>query len=329
MGILRLFTWKGPKLAKHSFKKGSKRDGIDGFTKCKGCKELNHESELKNTLSVCPLCNYHAGMGLDDRLKSIFDSGSFEELFSHIVSADPLNFVDLESYQDRLAKAQAKTNRKDAIWTGVGKIEGAEAAVGIMDFSFMGGSMGSVVGEKLTLLIEHAIEKRLPVIVFCASGGARMQESTYSLMQMAKTSCALERLSQARLAFITVLTHPTMGGVTASFATLGDVILAEPGALIGFAGPRVIEQTIKQKLPKGAQSAEFLMQKGMIDQIVNREELKERLGFFLKFFAKKKEISSQQSSISTKMSGKSIFIRFLEYAKRRISSASAHSSKAS
>jgi acetyl-CoA carboxylase carboxyl transferase subunit beta len=209
--------------------------------------------------------------------------GTFTEHFTHVQSVDPLQFVDTESYEKRLKDARAKTGRDDAVCVGTCQLNGRPIALGVLDFAFMGGSMGSVVGERLTLLIELAIAKRLPLIIVSASGGARMQESILSLMQMAKTSAALARLSDAGLAYISVLTNPTTGGVTASFATLGDVILAEPDALIAFAGPRVVEQTIGQKLPPNAQKSEFLLEKGMIDTIVKRSELKQKLSFFLEF----------------------------------------------
>ena len=211
------------------------------------------------------------------------DEKTFVELFSNYAPVDPFNFVDLEPYTERLKKAQKKTGRRDAIVVGECKINNHAVALGVLDFGFMGGSMGSVVGEKLTLLIELALEKKKPLILVSASGGARMQESILSLMQMAKTSAALAKLGQAGLPYISVLTNPTTGGVTASFATLGDVIIAEPNALIGFAGPRVVEQTTREKLPPGAQRSEFLLEKGMIDCIVNRHHLKDKLSLVLEF----------------------------------------------
>ena len=210
------------------------------------------------------------------------------------MATDPLNFSDTESYQGRLKRTIEKTNRTDAVAVGRCKVNGRDVALGILDFSFMGGSMGSVVGERLTRLIELAIVEGLPVVIVSASGGARMQESIFSLMQMAKTSAALARLGSAKLPFISILTNPTTGGVTASFASLGDVIIAEPGALIGFAGPRVIEQTMRQKLPEGAQTSEFLQEKGMLDVVVPRRELKEKLSFFLEFFMAKTSKSSRK-----------------------------------
>ncbi len=243
-----------------------------------------HANELQQNMNCCPKCDYHYRLGLQERLALLADEGSAEELFGHIVPIDSLDFVDTESYKDRLEQSIRKTGRTDAIWTGCCKLDGKGVALAVLDFSFMGGSMGSVVGERLTLLIELAIEKRLPLIIVSASGGARMQESILSLMQMAKTSAALSRLHQAQLPYLSVLTNPTTGGVTASFATLGDVIVAEPDALIAFAGPRVVEQTIKQKLPPKAQKSEFLLEKGMIDNIISRANLKASLSRLLDYF---------------------------------------------
>jgi len=261
----------------------TKTDRFSGWIQCSGCKELIHGSELQRQQNCCPKCNYHYRLSLSQRIALLADMGTFTEHFTHIQSIDPLQFVDTESYEKRLKDARAKTGRDDAICVGTCQLNGRPIALAVLDFSFMGGSMGSVVGERLTLLIEHAIAQRLPLIVVSASGGARMQESILSLMQMAKTSAALAQLSEAGLAYISVLTNPTTGGVTASFATLGDIILAEPDALIAFAGPRVVEQTIGQKLPPNAQKSEFLLEKGMIDTIVKRSELKQKLSFFLEF----------------------------------------------
>lgn len=244
---------------------------------------MTHASELKKNLQCCPKCEFHYRMDVDDRLAMLLDKDSFEELYADLETKDPLKFEDSEVYQDRLKRSRKKTGRKDAIVTGLGTINGKRVAIGVLNFAFMGGSMGTVVGEKITRIIELAIQDALPVILVSASGGARMQESSLSLMQMAKTSAALGRLSKARLPYISVLTNPTTGGVTASFAALGDIIIAEPGALIGFAGPRVVEQTIKQKLPKTAQRSEFLIEKGMVDCIVKRSEMKESLSTFLEF----------------------------------------------
>ncbi|MCB1148895.1 MAG: acetyl-CoA carboxylase carboxyltransferase subunit beta [Chlamydiia bacterium] len=273
---MRLFSWDKPKI-----KKQNKGDGFSGWIKCDRCAELTHASELETNLHCCPKCDHHYRMTLEQRLNLIADTGSFAELFTHVKSHDILNFTDTKPYPERIEEAQEKTGRDEAITVGTVKIHGKAACLGIMNFQFMGGSMGTALGEKLTLLIEYSLHTRLPLVVVSASGGARMQESTLSLMQMAKTSAALAQLSRARIPYISVLTNPTSGGVTASFASLGDIILAEPDALICFAGPRVIEQTIGQKLPEGAQRSEFLLQHGMIDCIVKRHALKEKLAQLL------------------------------------------------
>ena len=263
----------------------TKKDSFSGWIKCTGCEELIHANELQQNINCCSKCGYHYRLPLQERIDLLADPETFQEMFTEIKPVDALEFVDTESYQDRLEEASQKTGRDDAICTGVCLLEGRSIALAILDFSFMGGSMGSVVGERLTCLIEHAIAQKLPLIIVSASGGARMQESILSLMQMAKTSAALSRLDQAGGLYISVLTNPTTGGVTASFATLGDVIVAEPDALIAFAGPRVVEQTIRQKLPPEAQKSEFLLERGLIDCIVKRSELKSRLASFLHFLA--------------------------------------------
>ncbi len=260
-----------------------KKDGFSGWIKCTGCHEMIHVNELEKNKSCCPKCDYHYKLTGTQRIEFLLDPGSFTEMFTQFQATDPLNFVDSEPYTERLAKAQAKTGRDEGAIVGVGTVEGISIALGVLDFSFMGGSMGSVVGEKLTSIIEYGLENKLPVVIVSASGGARMQESILSLMQMAKTSAALGKLHEAGLPYISILTNPTTGGVTASFASLGDIIIAEPDALIGFAGSRVVEQTIGQKLPPGAQKSEFLLEKGMIDCIVNRHELKNKLHLFLRF----------------------------------------------
>jgi len=274
-----LFSKNKPKIKVQQ----TKKDGFSGWIKCAGCHELIHANEIEANLYLCPKCEYHYRFPLQKRIQLLTDEGSFEELFTEVQATDPLDFVDTETYKERLAKAKAKTKRDEAICVGTGKIAAKKVALGILDFSFMGGSMGSVVGERLTRLIELACEKHYPVIIVSASGGARMQESILSLMQMAKTSSALRKLHEKKLPFISVLTNPTTGGVTASFASLGDIIIAEPDALIGFAGPRVVEQTIQQKLPPKAQRSEFLLDKGMIDCIVKRSDLKNKIAFFLQF----------------------------------------------
>lgn len=262
----------------------TKKDGFSGWIKCSGCNELIHANELGQNLNCCPKCSYHYRLPLKQRIQLIADEGTFQELFTDIKPVDALGFVDTDSYKKRIEEAGKKTGRDDAACVGTCQIEGRKAALGILDFAYMGGSMGSVVGERLTRLIELAIDRKLPVVIVSASGGARMQESILSLMQMAKTSAALAKLHEVGLPYISVLTNPTTGGVTASFATLGDVIIAEPDALIAFAGPRVVEQTIGQKLPPRAQKSEFLLEKGMVDCIVKRSELKARLAFFIEFF---------------------------------------------
>ena len=233
-------------------------------------------------MMVCPQCGYHFRINARKRIEQLFDEGTFVEYFENITPSDPLEFFDTEAYKDRQKSAKAKTNLNDAVVTGIGKVNGEEIAVAVMDFEYMGGSMGSVVGEKVTGIIEVAIEKKLPVITVTASGGARMQESALSLMQMAKTSCAVAKLNEAKLLYINILTDPTYGGVTASFGTIGDIIIAEQGARIGFAGRRVIEQTIRQKLPADFQTAEYLMKHGQLDMITKRSDLKETLARILK-----------------------------------------------
>lgn len=255
------------------------------WIKCDACLEIIYKPEVERSLNVCPKCTYHFRIPAAERLRSVVDDGTFEEIAEDMESIDPLGFVDTKKYVDRLKEARKKTGRKEAAIIGKGKINGTGIVLGILDFEFQGGSMGSVVGEKISMAAETALEERLPLIVFSASGGARMQEGTLSLMQMAKTSAALARLSDARLPYISVLTDPTTGGVAASFAMLGDVIISEPGALVGFAGPRVIEQTINQKLPEGFQRAEFLLEHGMIDMIVERSKLKATLTQILKYLS--------------------------------------------
>lgn len=266
--------------------KSSKKDGYSGWIKCSDCSEMIHvENDLQKNLSCCPKCNHHYRLTGKQRIELLVDKGSFTEMFTQFKPADPLNFVDTESYPDRVKRAKEKSKRDEAVAVGTCKINGKAIALGVMDFSFMGGSMGSVVGERLTCLIEYALTHKLPLVIVSASGGARMQESILSLMQMAKTSCALAKLSDAKIPYISVLTNPTTGGITASFAALGDVIIAEPGALIGFAGPRVVEQITKTKLPKDAQRSEFLLKKGMVDAVVHRKDLKDKLSYFVEFLS--------------------------------------------
>jgi acetyl-CoA carboxylase carboxyl transferase subunit beta len=291
-----LFSRNKPKIKIQT----TKKDGFSGWIKCSGCSELVHANELSQNLNCCPKCNYHYRLALKQRIQLIADAGTFQELFDHIKPIDALNFVDTESYKKRIEDAVKKTGRDDAVSTGTCQLEGHSIALGVLDFSYMGGSMGSVVGERLTLLIELATERRLPLIIVAASGGARMQESILSLMQMAKTSAALAKLHEKGLPYLSVLTNPTTGGVTASFATLGDIIIAEPDALIAFAGPRVVEQTIGQKLPPRAQKSEFLLEKGMVDCIVKRADLKARLAFFVSFLTGN-ERSFEKDELAKKM----------------------------
>lgn len=262
-------------------KKAGIPEGI--YLQCPECKKSIYKTDLKAQTGVCPHCSYYYPLSPKARLATIADKGTFSEFDKDMLSVNPLEFPD---YEKKLVNYIDKTDQKEAVITGTAEIEGQQAVIGVMDSRFMMGSMGSVVGEKLTRAIEYATLNQLPVIIFTASGGARMQEGIFSLMQMAKTSAALARHDDAGLLYISVLTDPTTGGVTASFAMLGDIILAEPGALVGFAGPRVIEQTIKQKLPEGFQRAEFLLEHGMIDAIVKRNEMKENLARLLKLHQK-------------------------------------------
>ena len=242
------------------------------FVKCDGCEAHLYKGELEDGKQVCKHCGFHFRIGARERLALIFDEEKYEELDSEVISIDPLEFADSKPYPQRLAQAKANSGLPEAIINGFGTVGDHPVCAAAMDMLFIGGSMGSAVGEKVTRLIERALKERSAVVIFSASGGARMQEGTLSLMQMAKISAALATLDEARLPFISVLTDPTTGGVTASFAMLGDIIIAEPKALIGFAGPRVIEQTIRQKLPKDFQRSEFLLEHGMVDAIVDRRE---------------------------------------------------------
>ena len=257
------------------------------WTKCKNCQEIVYAREVKRNLDVCPKCDYHFRIGARERIDLIIDSGTFVEMDAKMQSVDFLDFKDSKRYKDRIKAAVKKAGDGDAVICGEGHLDGLPVVVAVFDFSFMGGSMGSVVGEKITRAIEKGLETNAPVLVFSSSGGARMQESIMSLMQMAKTSAALAKLKAAGIPFISVLTDPTTGGVTASFAMLGDLNIAEPRALIGFAGPRVIEQTIRQTLPDGFQRSEYLLEHGMIDMIVPRKEMKQRLSQLLRIFTKK------------------------------------------
>jgi len=257
-------------------------DGL--WVKCDNCKEIIYKLEVERNLKVCPKCNYHFRIGAKERLALIIDEGSFKEYDARLHPIDPLNFRDLKSYRERVREAKKATGMNEAVLCGMAKIGGFPVSICAFEFSFLGGSMASVVGEKITRAIERAVKERSPLIIISCSGGARMQEGVFSLMQMAKTSAALAKLGKAGQPFISILTDPTTGGVTASFAMLGDIIIAEPKALIGFAGPRVIEQTIRQELPPGFQRAEFLLEHGMIDLIVDRKSMRDLLIKLLDFF---------------------------------------------
>jgi acetyl-CoA carboxylase carboxyl transferase subunit beta len=261
------------------------------WTKCKNCEEIIYSKEIERNLNVCPKCDYHFRISARERIDLVIDEDTFNETDPDMASVDFLKFKDSKKYVDRIKAAVAKNGGGDAVVTGSGLMNGQEVVVAVFDFAFLGGSMGSVVGEKITRAIELGLEKKAPVMIFSSSGGARMQESILSLMQMAKTSAALAKLKKAGIPFISVLTDPTTGGVTASFAMLGDLNVAEPKALIGFAGPRVIEQTIRQQLPEGFQRSEYLLDHGMVDMIVSRQEMKARLSQALRIF-------TQQASAS-------------------------------
>jgi len=263
-----------PKLSA-SKKKKNIPEGL--WTKCPISEEIVFTKDLEANLMVVPKSGYHFPIGSRERIKSMVDEGTFEEFDAGVKSSDPLKFVDSAAYPDRIKRYEKESGLPEAVICGTGKMDGISVSLAVMDFRFCGGAMGAAVGEKITRAVERALKKKTPCIIVSSSGGARMQEGIFSLMQMAKTSAALGRLAEARLPFISVLTYPTTGGVTASFATLGDVILAEPGALIGFAGARVIKETTKQTLPPGFQTAEFLLKHGLVDQIVSRVELRERI----------------------------------------------------
>jgi acetyl-CoA carboxylase carboxyl transferase subunit beta len=254
------------------------------WQKCEGCRQIIWKKDLEANWNVCPKCGLHTRIDAVTRLKLLFDGGEYEEFESDLRSSDPLSFVDSKPYRERLKTMQQSTNLSDALVSGAGKLDGRPVQICSMDPRFIGGSMGSVVGEKIARAVERAIARHTPLVIVSASGGARMQEGAISLMQMAKISGALMRLDEAHLPYISVLTDPTTGGVTASYAMLGDLNIAEPGALIGFAGPRVIEQTIRQKLPEGFQRSEFLLKHGMLDAVIPRLELKSYISTALKFF---------------------------------------------
>ena len=270
------------------------------WVKCAGCSQAIYNKDLATSLNVCPKCGHHFRVGAAERLRMLFDE-PWTEYDSGLVSTDPLSFTDTKPYRARLEASIEATGLKDAIITASGRIDGIETMVAAMEYGFIGGSMGVVVGEKITRAIERAIERRCPVVIVCCSGGARMMEGALSLMQMAKISGALARLDKARLPYISVLTDPTTGGVTASFAMLGDLNIAEPKALIGFAGPRVIEQTIRQKLPEGFQRSEFLLEKGMVDLVVDRRELKASIARALRFMGAAPAATRAGAAVMTEM----------------------------
>ena len=268
----------------------NKKEAPEGiWYKCPKCSETSTMKEFRENFYKCPKCDTHTRIGSREYFKLIFDAESKELLFEEVISTDLLNFVDTKTYPDRLVDAHRKTELTDAIAIAVGLVQGQPLVVACMDFTFIGGSMGSVVGERIARGIDHSRKIKAPLLIITKSGGARMMESAFSLMQMAKTSAKLTQLAKAKLPYFSLMTDPTTGGVTASFAMLGDINMAEPGALIGFAGPRVIRETIKRDLPEGFQSAEFLMDKGFVDFIVNRKDLRETLADLLRFFEKKVE----------------------------------------
>jgi acetyl-CoA carboxylase carboxyl transferase subunit beta len=271
---------------KPGIKESAKREVPDGlWRKCDACGEIIYHKELERNLWTCPSCGYHFRISAPQYRDILVDPGSFVELLSGIESVDPLGFVDSMKYTERLEAARRKTGQRSAVLTGSGRMDGQLVMLAILDFRFLGGSMGSVMGEKLARLMRMAIEERVPLVTLSSTGGARMQEGILSLMQMAKTSAMLARLHDEGLLHIAIQAHPTTGGVTASFASLGDVIIAEPGALIGFAGPRVIQQTIRAELPEGFQSSEFMLEHGMVDMVVHRKELKSVIVRLLSFFS--------------------------------------------
>ncbi len=276
----------------------NKKEAPDGvWHKCKSCKHANTIKELKENHFKCVKCNHHVRIGSYDYMELIFDGGKFEEIFEDLFSKDFLDFTDLKPYHERLASAKEKTELTDAITVAKGKVGKLPLIIAAMDFSFIGGSMGSVVGEKITLAIEESLRTQTPFLMISKSGGARMMESAFSLMQMAKTSASLTRLADASIPYFSMLTDPTTGGVTASFAMLGDVNFAEPEALIAFAGPRVVKETIKKDLPEGFQTSEFLLEHGFLDFIVDRKDLRDTIGDLLLFFSKNKEEKKQDTPV--------------------------------
>jgi len=275
---------KNPKLKNVKRQPTNTPSGV--WKKCVKCSEILQADKLANNQNVCPLCDHHYRLNALERIDTFLDSESFREFGSQLETKNPLKFQDKVSYTDRLQKAYKNTGKKDGTVCGFGKINNTDVVVAVMDFTFMGGSMGVVTGEKIAMAMDAGFEKKCPVIVVTCSGGARMQEGILSLMQMAKTSASRKRLKDAGIPYISLLTDPTTGGCAASFSMLGDINIAEPNSLIGFAGPRVIEQSIRQTLPEGFQRAEFLKEKGFLDRIIHRHKLKEELSFFIKVFSK-------------------------------------------
>lgn len=291
-GNIKEMSWfkKGEDFEKEEKeKKENPKFSEDLWIKCNSCNEMIYRKVIEQNFQVCPKCNYHFQIPARKRIESLIDPGTFIEYDEDLVSDDPLEFKDTKRYPHRIKESQEATGQKDAVICGEGKIEGQPVMIGIFEFNFMGGSLGSVVGEKITRLIERAIEKKVGVVIFCASGGARMQEGILSLMQMAKMSAALARLHEAHIPYISVLTDPTTGGVTASIGMLGDIIIAEPKAMIGFAGPRVIKETIRTELPEGFQRAEYLLEHGMIDLIVERKDLRHTIALLLEMLGRKEK----------------------------------------
>jgi acetyl-CoA carboxylase carboxyl transferase subunit beta len=288
------FTRDKPSVKREDGEKRVRTEGL--WLKCERCGQIVWRKALEDNYQVCPKCGHHGRLDARTRLAMLFDEGKFEEFDQRLVSSDPLEFVDSKKYSDRLAASQKATHLRDAIISGSGNLNGRRVHVCAMELKFVGGSMGTVVGEVITRAIERSVQQKVPLIIVSASGGARMQEGAISLMQMAKISAALMRLDEARVPYISVLTDPTTGGVTASFAMLGDLNVAEPGAQIGFAGPRVIEQTIRQKLPAGFQTSEFLLQHGFLDGVVKRADLKSYLSKALDFFLAPQQQNAHQDT---------------------------------
>ena len=275
------------------------------WVKCPGCSQLIYNKDLEASLNVCPKCAHHFRLGAGERLGTLLDDGRYEELFANLTSTDPLHFEDTKPYRDRLLKTRENTGLKDSVIVATGRLDGLDVVVAAMEYAFIGGSLGVVAGEKITRALELALARRHPAIIVSCSGGARMMEGALSLMQMAKVSAALARLDRARVPFISVLTDPTTGGVTASFAMLGDLNIAEPRALIGFAGPRVIEQTIRQTLPEGFQRSEFLLDHGMLDLVVDRRDLKASIARALRFMRATPAPASEPAPVLAAVSGES------------------------